>query len=123
MSELVEATRRFLDSGSDLTKRREARREMAALVALDDQRVREEAALRAFCRAYVGSKGFSRSRDIHAIYHMFGEYTGVVSWTEGRSVERTAELFRRPVGYLSDLRDRAMRALTAPATIANRRAA
>lgn len=126
--QMVPALRQLLESGSDLAKRREARSTLAQLVAQDDQREREEKALRAFFTAYEAPKRFSRSRDIHAVYHMFGEYTGVVGMFEGRSVERTAELFHRPVVYLKDLRERALRATWAPSVsvstaTASRRAA
>lgn len=122
--ELLAATRRFLTSGTDLAKRREARAALADVVAREDQRVREEEALRAFCRAYTAPKGYSTRRDRYAVWHMFGEYTGVVPCGAARSVERTAELFRRPVAYMRALRDDAMQALTAAAApTASRRAA
>jgi hypothetical protein len=112
--QMVPALRQLLESGGDLTKRREARATLAQLVAQDEQREREEKALQAFCRAHVAPKRFSRNRDRHAIYHMLGEYTGMAPCNAGRSVERTAELFRRPVAYLKDLRERALRATWAP---------
>lgn len=124
--QMVPALRQLLESGSDLAKRREARETLALLVARDEQRLREEEALRAFCQTYVAPKRYSWNRDRWAVYHMMGEYTGIVGMFEGRSVERTAELFRRPVAYVKGLRDRALRALTAPATstsTASRRAA
>lgn len=125
--ELLEATRHFLGSGSDLARRREARLALADAVAREDQRSREQDALRAFCRSYTAPKGYSSRRDCEAILHMFGEYTGMVGWREPRSVGRTAELWHRPIGYMKELRDRALRAVqnaTAAATAtALRRAA
>ncbi|HVT06745.1 MAG TPA: hypothetical protein VHO67_04785 [Polyangia bacterium] len=109
--ELLQATRAFLASGTDLAKRRDARAALAEIVAREDQRILEEAALRAFCRAHTAPKGYSARRDRYAVWHLFGEFTGVVPYDTGRSVERTAELFRRPVAYMKDLRDRAMRAV------------
>jgi hypothetical protein len=121
---LLEATRAFLASGSDLSKRRAARAALADAVAREDQRIREQDALRAFCRAYAAPTGYSTQRDRYAVWHMFGEFTGAVPYDAGRSVEQTAALFRRPVPYMRDLRDRAMRALRdAVAATASRKAA
>ncbi len=112
--QLVEAARRLVGSGGDLAKRRQACRELAELVAKTEQRGREEAALRSFCDAHVAPRPYSGRRDTFALLHMFGEFTGTRGYGQSRSVERTAELFARPVAYVKALRDRALRALTEP---------
>ncbi|MES1207232.1 MAG: hypothetical protein ABUS79_14945 [Pseudomonadota bacterium] len=93
-----------------LAARRRARAALEQIVALEEQRAREQAAYHAFVRNLYENPHprFAASRDREILEHLFGFYRRSCS---PQSLEDVAAKWSRPVAYVRDLRDRCLEAL------------
>ena len=94
--ELERAVRALLASGSDLAKRRRAHDHMRELIALEDQRERDEKALRALYHT------LPRFKDIDLVRRILNDDSHSEPWTD----EQIAEWMATPIEHVRDLRAR-----------------
>lgn len=133
--ELAPLARQLIQSGRDISDRqpvvwlearRKARQGLERLVDQGEQREREAAAYSAFTRSMVGERGrrYSARRDRDILDHLLG----MLRSGRARTLAEVAANWGRPVAYVKDLRDRALRAMEQwpaanPAAAGARRAA
>lgn len=93
-----------------LAARRRARAALEQVVALEEQRAREQAAYHAFVRNLYENPHprYAASRDREILEHLFGFYRRSSS---PQSIEDVAAKWSRPVDYVRGLRDRCLEAL------------
>jgi hypothetical protein len=115
-----EAVNQLLVKGADPARsdharaesRRAARQRLQRLADQAEQAEREWTSFLAFCRALKKQQRarYSARRDRDLLEFMFFDHLAG-NQIQVRSVETTAELFKRPVPYVRDLRDRCLAAL------------